>query len=151
MKGFPLLRDEEPINPPIPDLVNLPAEGMANLFLKEGVNPDGGFHRFPVLWDVFDPFPADDRTHCHDGAGEGTAGFSLSRDPAGQRTSRFKNLFASNIQLFLQGCKNGLRSPKVVHVILERQLRYFLKELFTISHKIPPRERYCVSFITNLF
>lgn len=138
MKGFTLLRDEEPISPPIPDLVNLPAKGVANLFLKARVDLRCGFHGFPVLWDVLDPFPADDRTHCHDGAGEGTAGFSLPRNAAGQGAPRFEDLFASDIQLFLQGCKNGLRSPKIIHVILERQLRYFLKKLFTIPHNIPP-------------
>jgi hypothetical protein len=60
---------------------------------------------------------------------------------AGKSAPCFENLLASNIELFLQRCKNGLGSPKVVHVILKRQFKDLFKQLLSIHHIIFPPEK----------
>jgi hypothetical protein len=56
-------------------------------------------------------------------------------------SSCFKDLSAPYIQLFLQSCKNGLRSPMVVHFILKRQFEDLFKQFFSILHGFFPHRK----------
>jgi hypothetical protein len=76
-----------------------------------------------VLFYVLQVLTADQRADGHDRTGECSTGLPSSSHTSGKSTSSFKDFFASYIELFLQRCKNGLRSPKVVHVVLKRQFK----------------------------
>ena len=118
MEGLSFFRNAKPVDLTVPNLVDLPAKGMADLLLKEAVNPACRPDGLPVLFYIFEPFATDQRTNRHDGSGERATCLTLPCHAPGQRTSRLKNLFASYIQFFLQSCKNGLSSPKVLHIVL---------------------------------
>jgi hypothetical protein len=130
VKGLALLRDIEPIGPTITDFVNLRAKGVTHLLSEKNIYLIGYLHRNLELFFIFQPLPADQRTDGHDRTGQGTTGLSPFGDPCGKSTSRFKDFFASYVQFFLQSCKNGLRSPKVIHIVLKRQFKDFVKQFF---------------------
>jgi hypothetical protein len=56
----------------------------------------------------------------------------LSGHPSCQGASCFKDFSASYIELFLQGCKNGLRSTKIIHVVLEGRFENLLENFFSV-------------------
>jgi len=130
VKGLALLRDKESISPAITDFVNLRANGVTNLLSEKNICLIGYLHRKLELFFIFQPLPADQRTDGQDCTGKGTTGFSPFGDPCGKSARRLKDLFASYIQFFLQSCKNGLRSPKVIHIVLKRRFKDFVKQLF---------------------
>jgi len=127
VKGFPFFRDKEPIDLPIANLVDLPAKGVADLLLEEIINSSRRFHCSLILFYIFKPLPSYHRANRHDGTGEGLACFSFSGHATSKSTPCFENLLASYIELFLQRCKNGLGSSKVVHVVLKRQFKDLFK------------------------
>ena len=130
VKGLALLRDKESVNPAITDFVNLRANGVANLLFEKDIYPIGYLHRNLELFFIFQPLPTDQRTDGQDCTGKGTAGLSPLRNPCRKSTSRFKDFFTSHVQFVLQSCKNGLRSPKVIHIVFKRQFKDFVKQLF---------------------
>jgi hypothetical protein len=144
VKGFILFRNQEPIRPPVLDFMNLRAKGMPDPFLEEIVDADGHPVGLPVLVNVFYLPSADQPTDRHDGPRERPASFSLHGHAAGQRIARPEDLVTSDIHLFLQSCKNGLRSATVVYVVLKRQFKDLIKKLLSIRHDFPPPsfERY---------
>ena len=121
VKGLPFLRNKESINFAITNLVDLPAKGVADFLLKESINPSCRLHCPLVLFYILQRLATDQGTDCHDRTGERSTCFPSSSHTSRKSTPSFKDLSASYIELFLQRCKNGLRSPKVVHVILKRQ------------------------------
>jgi hypothetical protein len=121
VKGFPLFRDKKPIDLPIANLVDLPAQAMADFLSKGIIYPQGYAHRFSILFLVFQPLPAHQAAYPHNGARERATGFPLSGHTSGQGTSGLKDILASHIQFVLQSCKNGLGSTEIVHVILKGQ------------------------------
>ena len=119
VKSTAFFRKVEAIHFPIPDLVNLGAKGVADLFFKPLEYLAGFVHGFLVLLPIFHSFPSHQAANSHDGSGEGTAGFPLAGHAPGQGGSGFKNIGASHSQLFLQSCKNGLRSAEIIHVAFQ--------------------------------
>jgi len=135
VEGLTLLGDKEFINPAITDLMNLRANGVPNFLFETDIYPIGYPHGNLELFFILQPLPANQRTDSHDRTGKRTTGFSSFGDPCGKDASRFKDFFASHIHFFLQSCKNGLRSPKVIHIVLKRQFKDFVKQLF-FSHPL---------------
>jgi len=83
VKGLPFFRDAKPVDPAVPNLVDLPAKGMADLIFKARINPGRWHHGLSVLLYVFNPFTADQRTDSHNSAREGSACLSLSGHTSG--------------------------------------------------------------------
>jgi hypothetical protein len=110
--------------------MNLRAKGVANFLFEKEIYPIGHFHRNLELLFIFQPLPADQRTDGHDRTGQGTTGLSPFGDPCGKSTSRLKDFIASHIHFFLQSCKNGLGSPKIIHIVLQRQFKDLFEQLF---------------------
>lgn len=116
------------------DLMNLFAESVADLNPENVIDSLGFFHRFSILFPIFKPFPPDETAYRHDGARQRPAAFPRPGYTPGQSASRLEYLLASHTQLFLQSCKNGLRSAKIGHVVLEGQLEDLIQKLLSIIH-----------------
>jgi hypothetical protein len=97
MKGLTFFRDAKPVDPAVPNLMDLPAKGVADLVFKASINPGRWLHGLSVLLYVFNPFTADQRTDSHNSARERSACLSLSGHTSGQGTARFKDFSASHI------------------------------------------------------
>jgi hypothetical protein len=97
---------------------------------------------------VFRPLLADYRADGHDRPGQSTTSLSSFGNPCSRSTSRLKDFFASHIQFFLQSCKNALRSPKAIHVVLQRQFKDFVKQL---SLLYPMSSSLDFVFVTQIF
>jgi hypothetical protein len=111
---------------------------MADFLLKKSVNPGGWFHRALQPFHILQPLSTNQRTDCHNGPRKGPTGFSFQGYPSSQCTPCLEDFSASNIELFLQRCKNGLRSPMVVHLILERQFEDLIEQLFFFHNRSSP-------------
>jgi hypothetical protein len=134
MERLSLFGNEKPIDFSVPDLVDLPANGMADFLSKGIIYPLGFGHRFSILLRIFEPLPAHQATKPHDGARERAAGFPSPGHTPGQGASGLKNIRAAHLQLFLQSCKNGLGSTEIVHVILKGQFENLIQEFLSILH-----------------
>ena len=137
MERFSLFGNEKAIDFSVPNLVDLPAKGMADFLLKGLIYPLGFSHRFSILFRIFQPLPAHQATKPHDGARERAACFTSPGHTPSQGASSLKNVLASHCQLFLQSCKNGLGSTEIVHVILKGQLENLIQKLLSFLHPSP--------------
>jgi hypothetical protein len=134
VKGFALFGVDQMINLAVADLMNLLAEGMANSIPENIANPLGFFHGLAILFPVFKFFPADQGADPHDGPRERPAGLPHPGHSTGQSASGLEYLFASHFHLFLQSCKNGLGSAKIVHVVLKGCLEDLIQQFFSVFH-----------------
>ncbi len=137
MKGFSLFQADKVVHFSVTKLVDFFTDGVADLIPEKLVYPAGYLHRLSVLVPVFELFPTDEATYSHDGPGQSSARFPSPHDPPGESASGFEDLRASNLQLFLQSCKNGLGSPEIGHVIMEGEFEDVLQKLFFIHVPSP--------------
>lgn len=124
------------IDLPKADLMNLFADGVANLIPENVIDSLGFLHRLSILLPILKPFPPDETAYSHDGPRQRAAAFTRPSHTPGQSASRLEYLLASHTQLFLQSCKNGLGSAKIGHVVLEGQLEDLIQELLSILHLV---------------
>ena len=146
-----LFGDEKSIHFAITNFMDLPAEGMAYLLFKEIINLDGRFHCSLILIYILKPFPTHQRSNCHNSTGKRSTGVSLSCHTSSQCATCFKDLSASYIELFLQSCKNGLRSSRVIHIVLESQFEDLFKKFSSVCHKFPFPKRLCTIYTLFFF
>jgi hypothetical protein len=138
VKGFHLLRNKESISPAVMDLMDLRTKSMADFFLKKSMNPGGWLHGALQPFHILQPLSTNQRTDCHNGPRKGPAGFTPQGHSSSKCTPRLEDILASNIKLFLQGCKNGLCSPMVVHLILKRQFEDLTEQLLFVHNRSSP-------------
>jgi hypothetical protein len=122
VKGYPLFGDEEPIDFAVPKHMDLPADRVANFLLEPIIHSIGDLHGLSILLPIFKSLSPHHTAHRQDGAQEGPAGLPSPRHTPGESTACLEDLLAPHIQLFLQSCKNGLRSPNVGHVVVQCRL-----------------------------
>ncbi len=139
VKSLALFTDVQPVSLPVADLVDLRANRVSDLLPESKVNPVGYIHGGLELCFIFKSFPSNHRADSHDRTGERAAHVSSSGDTRGQGTSGFEDFVASHVQFFLQSCKNGLRSAKIVHIVLKRQFEDLFKQFFS-THLFPPEK-----------
>ena len=153
MKRFSLFRDIKPVSLPVADLVNLGAEGVTDLISEGVVDPHGGLHGLLGLLSIWESFPAHERADGHDGPDEGSACLPVPGNAAGETTPGLKDIVTDNPGLFLQSCKNGLRSAAVVHFIEEGRLVSLFKKFISVFglQRSPPCEfRLKINVTSNL-
>jgi len=153
MKRFSLFRDIKPVSLPVADLVNLGAEGVTDLISEGVVDPHGGLHGLLGLLSIRESFPAHERADGHDGPDEGSACLTVPGNAAGETTPGLKDIVTDNPGLFLQSCKNGLRSAAVVHFIEEGRLVSLFKKFISVFglQRSPPCEfRLKINVTSNL-
>lgn len=92
---------------------------MADLLPESFIYPLAYAHRLSILFLVLQFLPAHHAAYAHNGAGERAAGLALPSHASSEGAPGLKNILTSYIQFFLQSCKNGLRSPEIIHVILK--------------------------------
>jgi len=139
MEGFSLFRDVEAVALSIENLVDFRTDGMPYLFLESEVDLLSRYHGLAVLFYLFHLFPARDQSNCHDGSGQRTAGLPPAGYTTGQGAGSLEDLTISNRQLFLQSCKNCLRSPGIPHIVFEGLGADLLNEfLFFFIHVLTP-------------
>ena len=102
----------------IENLVYFGTGGMPYLFLEFQIHFTAGFHGLLVRFGILDHLRADDLRNSHDSANQCATRFAPSGDSTGQATGRFEDAPISEIQRFLQSCKNGLASSAILHFIL---------------------------------
>jgi hypothetical protein len=114
---------------------------MADFLFEKSINLVSRLHRGSQLFYILQPLSTDQRTDCHDSTRECPTCFPSSSHASSKSTSCLKDLSTSYIELFLQSCKNRLRSPKVVHVVLKRQFEDIFKQFFPILHEFSPLKK----------
>jgi len=115
--------------------MDLCAKSMANFLLKQSINPGGWLHGATQPFQILQFLSTNQRTDRHDSTRKGPTSFSSQGYSSGKRTPCFEDLTASNIQLFLQRCKNGLCSPMEIHLVLKRQFEYLIKQFIFFPHR----------------
>jgi hypothetical protein len=138
VEGLPLFGVNQMIDLSITDLMDLLAEGVADLVPEAVVNAPGFLHGLSVLRPVFQLFPPHQAAYRHNGSRKCATGFPHSNHSPSQRTSSFEDLFASHLKLFLQSRKNGLGSAEIGHVILEGGLEDLIQQFFPVLHHFFP-------------
>ncbi len=132
MKCFPLLGYIKPVGLSVANLVDLGAEGVADLLSEDVVDPHSRLHGLLGLLFIRRPLPAHERSDGHDRPNEGSACLPVPGNAAGETAPGFEDIVADTPDRFLQSCKNGLRSAAVVHFVKEGCLVSFVKKFGSV-------------------
>ena len=108
------------------------AEGMTDLSFESLVNLDGRFHGFLGLFLVRKTLPAHERSDGHNRSHKGTACFPVPGHTSGEGAARLEYVLTHHANLFLQSCKNGLRSAVIIHFVVEGCFIDFLKKFLAV-------------------
>lgn len=134
VKGLPLFRDGKTIDSAVANPMNLVTKRVPHFLPELVIQSNGWLHCLLVLPDIRKSLTSNHTPDCHDRSDECPTCLTLPGNPSSQSTTRFENIRTANVDLFLQSCKNCLRSSKVVHIIRKCQFENLFENAFPISH-----------------